>query len=210
MSETSSTARRTQADRTAETRQLLLQAAVGLLHEKGYSGTTTERIADEAGVSRGALRHHFPTRAALMAEIIGEVFEQETREYEDIRAKTGKGSKVSDWPELLWGVLSRPSGMAVLEILQASRSDPELAALVGPMQSRVEQAAASAMGVRFGADEEAIRTMMRLLVWSIRGLAIAEVLSADPAASQRSVRLLRRIIKGAVAAGAIIEEAPES
>ena len=36
---------------------------------------------------------------------------------------------------VLWEVLSRPSGLAVLEILQASRSDPELAELVTPMQA---------------------------------------------------------------------------
>ncbi|WP_163596918.1 TetR/AcrR family transcriptional regulator, partial [Klebsiella pneumoniae] len=94
--------RRTQAERTAETREALLDAAIGLLHRNGYGGTSTETIAEEAGVTRGALHHHFGTRAQLMAEVIGTVYERERRAYEQIAADTGRGARLSDWPEMLW------------------------------------------------------------------------------------------------------------
>ncbi|WP_137861214.1 MULTISPECIES: TetR/AcrR family transcriptional regulator [unclassified Sphingomonas] len=196
--------RRTQAERTAETREALLDAAIGLLHRNGYGGTSTETIAEEAGVTRGALHHHFGTRAQLMAEVIGTVYERERRAYEQIAADTGRGARLSDWPEMLWEVLSRPSGLAVLEILQASRSDPELATLVTPMQAKVEQMSLETIKAQFGSGEDAeVLAGIRLFVWAVRGLSIAQVLAPNPADMRRSIDFLRLLIDGATSAGVI-------
>src|SRR5580765_8011560 len=59
--------RRSQAQRSATTRQALLDATVACLVEDGYASTTTSRVAERAGVSRGAHLHHFQTRNALVA-----------------------------------------------------------------------------------------------------------------------------------------------
>ncbi len=196
--------RRTQAERTAETREALLDAAIRLLYRKGYSGTSTEAISEEAGVTRGALHHHFGTRAQLMADVIGIVYERERRAYEEIATDTGRGGHISDWPEMLWEVLSRPSGLAVLEILQASRSDPELAELVTPMQARVEQMSLEAIKQQFGSGDDAgVLAGIRLFVWAVRGLSIAQVLAPDPAEMRRSIDFLKRLIDGAISAGVI-------
>ncbi|MDF2386171.1 TetR/AcrR family transcriptional regulator [Nostoc ellipsosporum NOK] len=196
--------RRTQAERTAETREALLDAAIGLLYRKGYSGTSTEAIAEEAGVTRGALHHHFGTRVQLMADVIGTVYEREKRAYERIAADTGRGARLSDWPEMLWEVLSRPSGLAVLEILQASRSDPELAELVTPMQAKVEQMSLETIKQQFGSGEDGdVLAGIRLFVWAVRGLSIAQVLAPNPAEMRRSIDFLRLLIDGATSAGVI-------
>ena len=63
-----------------------------------------------------------------MAEVVRWVFEEETETFGKLMDVGHVGSRVADWPALLWEVFSRPSGVAVLEILVASRSDPELAA----------------------------------------------------------------------------------
>lgn len=47
------------------TRQLILEATLHCLVDWGYSHTTNEAVARRAGVSRGALTHHFPSREAL-------------------------------------------------------------------------------------------------------------------------------------------------
>ena len=54
--------RRSQKERSSETQARLLDAAVTLLHERGLAGTSTHDIAEAAGVSRGALTHHFESR----------------------------------------------------------------------------------------------------------------------------------------------------
>src|SRR3954466_10209016 len=62
--------RRTQEERSASTRALLLDATIDCLIEVGYSATTTTVIAERAGVSRGAQLHHYPTKAELVAAAV--------------------------------------------------------------------------------------------------------------------------------------------
>ena len=63
-------ARRTQDERTAETRARVLDAAIECLIDEGYPGTTTKRIAERTGVSRGAQQHHFPKRHDLVIQAV--------------------------------------------------------------------------------------------------------------------------------------------
>src|SRR3954447_5853423 len=56
---------RTRSERTADSRLLILDAAVACLVEDGYAGASTLAVQARAGVSRGRLLHHFPSRAAL-------------------------------------------------------------------------------------------------------------------------------------------------
>ncbi len=58
--------RRTQAERSDEMRQRLVEAAARVLHEKGYAGLRTDEVSRAAKVSRGAQQHHFPTKDSLV------------------------------------------------------------------------------------------------------------------------------------------------
>lgn len=193
--------RRTQAERTEDTRAALIDAAIVVLHRHGYNAATTAAIADEAGVSRGSIIYQFNTRAQLMSEVIIFVYEQEQRQYEELAQQGFDLSRPEQWPELLWKVFSQPAGMAVIEILQASRSDPELAALVIPTQERVEQSSVEAIMRWIPGDLEQTRATVRLFVWAIRGLALSQVLSQDSVETEHAVRLFGRIVSRANIAG---------
>ena len=131
--------RRTQAERSAGTRSALLAAAIRALHEQGYGATTTMLVAERAGVSRGAMLHQFRTKADLMTFVVEAVYAEELERYaERFSAMTGPQEIILAYPEVVWEVLSRPSGVAVLEILQGSRSDPVLAEKLAPIQARIE------------------------------------------------------------------------
>lgn len=58
--------RRTQAERSDETRGRVLDAAVIVLRRKGYAGLRTDEVARVAKVSRGAMQYHFPTKDSLV------------------------------------------------------------------------------------------------------------------------------------------------
>ena len=58
--------RRTQAERSAATRALLLEAAIASLASVGWANTTTTEVCRRAGVSQGALFKHFPTKTELL------------------------------------------------------------------------------------------------------------------------------------------------
>lgn len=193
--------RRTQAERTEDTRAALINAAIVVLHRHGYNAATTAAIADEAGVSRGSIIYQFNTRAQLMSEVITVVYEQEQKQYVELAQQGYDLSRPEQWPELLWKVFSQPSGMAVIEILQASRSDPELAALVIPTQERVEQSSVEAIMRWIPGDLEQTRATVRLFVWAIRGLALSQVLSQDSVETEEAVRLFGKIVGRANIAG---------
>src|SRR5258708_32824900 len=62
--------RRTQAERSETTRKQLLEAAAKLIRQKGFGGLRTIEGASVAGVSRGALMHHFPSKHALVVAVL--------------------------------------------------------------------------------------------------------------------------------------------
>src|SRR5215831_19475699 len=61
---------RTQQQRRDETRRALLDAAVESLIEVGFARTTTLEVQRRAAVSRGALLHHFPSKAELLVAAV--------------------------------------------------------------------------------------------------------------------------------------------
>lgn len=195
MEDRSALPRRTQAQRSDGTRTRLLEAAIQCLHESGYAATTTALVAERAAVSRGAMLHQFPTKVDLMLYVVRAVYDREVQEYvarlghiRDLR------EKLLALPRVAWEVLSRPSGVAVLEVLQGSRSDPELAERLRPLQNMIETesfAWARRFDTIYGAP---ITTpLMRLMVWTVRGLSVAKTL--DPEADlERVIALLRDVV----------------
>ncbi|HST85878.1 MAG TPA: TetR/AcrR family transcriptional regulator [Kineosporiaceae bacterium] len=65
--------RRTQRERTELTRAALLSAGRRLFGMEGYASVGTERVAREAGLTRGALYHQFPDKSALFAAVLDQV-----------------------------------------------------------------------------------------------------------------------------------------
>jgi AcrR family transcriptional regulator len=199
--------RRTQAERSSTTRAALTNAAIAVVHRHGYGATTAAMVAEEAGVTRGAMLHHFGNKVELMLHVVESVYADEIEHYRPLFAAiTDQRAMIVSLPEILWAVLSRPSGVAVLEILIGSRSDPELAERLLPLQQRIEREAYTLLHKRVGLDAHLTLPLTRLIVWAIRGLSIAQVVMPDPAADiGASVRMFKTILEAAFDAGVTIE-----
>jgi TetR/AcrR family acrAB operon transcriptional repressor len=70
--------RRTQEDAEL-TRQSLLEAALKVFSRQGYAETRLEDIADAAGVTRGAIYHHFGSKKELFQELVEEASQNSNR-----------------------------------------------------------------------------------------------------------------------------------
>jgi AcrR family transcriptional regulator len=94
-------ARRTQAERTSATRRALLDAARAHFAEQGFAGTGREQVATAAGVTRGALHHHFGTKEGLFRAVVEEL---EAGLAEQVASAAAQGSDPVD--ELRRGCLA--------------------------------------------------------------------------------------------------------
>src|SRR6195256_1099413 len=72
----STSPRRTQAERSEATRKLILDATIRILVRKGAAGLRTGEVVEEAGVSVGAQLHHFPTKRELILAALDYVNER--------------------------------------------------------------------------------------------------------------------------------------
>lgn len=187
-----------QAEKSAETRRRLMEAAVACLHAKGYAAVSTEDVLKAAGVSRGAMLHQFPTRADLMVAVVQGAYREEVAAYARLlSAIADPDERLGAIPEIAWDVLGRPAGVAVLEILQASRSDDELGSRLRPVQEQIEADSLTHITLLEGIVGRPLSAdAIRLVVWAVRGLSIAHTLTGDTAATLRSVKLLRQVLIG--------------
>jgi AcrR family transcriptional regulator len=120
-------ARRTQGERSAETRARVLDAALECLSRAGYRGTTTTAVTERAGVSRGAQLHHFPTRAALVSAALRRLYAELTERYEKAFASLDpRADRLDAAVELLCRVMGDPRLDAAVELTVAARTDAEL------------------------------------------------------------------------------------
>jgi AcrR family transcriptional regulator len=129
--------RRTQAERSAATRERLLDAALDCLVDRGYAAATTTEVAERAGVSRGAQLHHYPNRAALVAAAVQHLYARLTTAYQEGFARLPQqADRLRAAIDLLWSMFAEPRYAAVLELFTAARTDAELRAHLRPVAER--------------------------------------------------------------------------
>jgi AcrR family transcriptional regulator len=120
-------ARRTQAERSEATREALLDATIESLVQDGYANTTTGRVAERAGVSRGAHLHHFQTREALVAAAVERLARRRSAEQlAAVDALPEGPERVAAGLDFIWSNYASPLYQAALDLWTAARTDPDL------------------------------------------------------------------------------------
>ena len=191
--------RRPQAERSADTQNKLIEAAITCLHKVGYSATTVSMVAQEAGMSRGAMTHQYPAKTDLMLAVVEAVFISDAAYYRGLAETMTPLNFMRQLPTLMWGVLSRPGAIAVTEIMLAARSDDDLADKLHAMQTEIDIRSHAwiveqieAAGLKDHADGEAVH---RLFVAAVRGLAIEAVFRRDRVDVEGPIRVLTEVIR---------------
>lgn len=180
--------RRTQAERSAAMRQRLLDATIDCLVTYGYAGTTTHRIAQRAGVTRGAQIHHFRAKEDLVVAAIEHLAQQRVQkaigDLDMIRENPDTATAILDF---LWSLHQGPVFVATIELWIASRTDKVLAAQI----ERVEPVVIAGVfaGIVELLPDQAQRKELRHAAYTtmdaIRGLLISSFVDGDHARLQR-------------------------
>lgn len=207
--------RRTQEERRTETRARLLDAAVACLLEVGYASTTVAQVQDRAGLARGTLLHHFPTKADLIVGAVGHLAarrtEQFVREAEQIPASRDRLHALVD---LAWSGFSSPTFFAALELWVAARTDPELHRALLPVEARafgdLHDGLMAVIGPRYAADPRA-STLVELTIDVLTGLSMSAMLTGDLGGRQRLLDRWKRalsVLVGELEPAGLVEPRP--
>ena len=166
-----------QAERSAATRAKLIHATIATLNALGYTATTTIEVVRRARVSRGAMLHHFSTRADLLLATAEHVLrEQEIERRETLRTVDRGEQRFHAITDVMWNTMQQPEAVALTEIMLGGRSDPEIHAPFSAMMKRFNRSlldGPNAVADDFGyADGRLVRAMARLHLAAMRGLVI--------------------------------------
>ncbi len=177
-------ARRTQAERSAATRQALIQATLELLVERGWAGITAVAVCERAGLTRGAFVHHFDGLPELFAAAL------EAR-YADLSAAAEAGpwrGSIEDLVTRTWASVTAADFKVVIEAWLAAANDPELRGAVGPVVERFAKLVHPDRRSDVLVDEEA-QAFFLMAREAILGLALGRATSGG-----RPLRHERRVL----------------
>ena len=165
-------------------RRRVVEATVECLVEHGYAGTTTQRVQVQAGVSRGALLHHFPSKPAMFLAAVQHVGEQQDLAVRAAAERTVSGSDRLEFAfEVLHDAMSGPLYLAGYELWMAARTDSDLRSVLTPFERTVGQNLRELGVMIFGPEFSTLPgfpTAFESLVQMFRGLALTGVLRENP------------------------------
>jgi AcrR family transcriptional regulator len=165
----------------------LLDAAVESLVNVGFARTTTLEVQRRAGVSRGALLHHFPSKALLLTAAIDHLAEMRGRELKARAISLPSGGQRSDAVlDLLWECFGGALFQVAVELRAAARTDGELQqALIEAerlLRDRIVQQSRALFGPGLGEQpgfERAIDLTLQFMI----GVAMTAMLHGEPPGS---------------------------
>jgi AcrR family transcriptional regulator len=174
----------------ASLRQRILDAAVSSLIEQGTARTTTLEVQRRAGVSRGALLHHFPTIAQLLSATVGELVRRNEAAVQGSLLKLqGASDPVERAIRVLAVATNQPAYLAELELWIVARTDPELHASLLEAEKLARKESERVMKSLFSASNArpAQAAVVALTLEFLRGLAVSGVLRNSPVRRQQMI-----------------------
>jgi AcrR family transcriptional regulator len=181
--------RRTQEQRRADTRRRILDATVLCLQEYGYAGTTTVRVVERAGVTRGALAHHFASKADMVAAAVGHIAATRTSEALPKLEKAQQSDDPIDAGlDLLWAMHEGPLFVAVVELWVAARGDPQLQRRVAVLERTTTSMVVDFATALFGpdSDDPALLRAIYTAMDAVRGILLTTIAAPRSSAEHQA------------------------
>ena len=178
-------ARLPQSERSRRTRAKIMKATLDCILEIGVRASTTTNIAARAGISRGALMHHYPTKEALMHAALEDLLEREVATVGQLATDISAGTM--DFDTFLATLCDHFTGdlfMVTLEYLTAARSDPSIKNVLLPLAYRFNEALEQIWDQLVSydrGDNGTKRTAINATLCMFRGMGAQSVWRNDPA-----------------------------
>ena len=171
-----------QAQKSAMTRERILNAAIDCFIKEGYNRMTTAKVASNAGVSRGAMLHHFPSKTELIQATVEYLHEQLIADFTErvnkIPARLQGAARRRAGLDAYWDHLTGDLFIAYHELCVAGRTDEELGRILKSSQRSFEQHVAESNGELFSEWNdrgELFLLAMDLTKFLMEGMALGQV-----------------------------------
>lgn len=132
-----------QSQKSAMTRDRILEAAIDCFIKLGYTNVTTAKVADFAGVSRGAMLHHFPSKTELIQASVeflhGKLLNDFTEKVALIPQNTEGSARRRAGLDAYWDHLTGDLFIVFHELCVAGRTDDELHGILESSAIRFEE-----------------------------------------------------------------------
>ena len=161
-------------------RARLIAATRQSLLDSGYGRTTAVEVWARAGVTRGALFHHFAGLPELFAATLDDVCSEMAARSHDTAVHSEATNPLTGYIESAWSIFGHPDFKIIIEVWLAARNDRSLRGELEPIMERIRKAAtpelnpALAGKVGRGSDDVAF---YRLIVEAMIGMALGRAIT---------------------------------
>jgi AcrR family transcriptional regulator len=184
--------------KSRRTRARILDAAMRLFADLGYQAATNALIAEEAGLTRGAMLYHFPSREELVEAAIAYIELERARLFEEAAVHPPGADAAEHAIDAYWSLLKTTPFVAFAELEAAARTDPMLRERLAGAQSAFDHAQVG--GDRFGAMVQAgvnprFQTSRDLGRFLLEGLARGAMTYDEQARRERLLAVVKRAVR---------------
>lgn len=188
----------TNVERSAATQEKVLSATIRCLNDLGYEGTTVIKVAQNAGVSRGAAQHQFPSKIDLIIAAAEYIVQNQSKTRETMwNNLVSQEDPLGTLVDFSWSLQSHPENIALLEIMMATRNNAELRTRFAPFFEHFVQLrylGAEKITEVFGGKEvdPELVALLRLHFSVMRGLALDALVTTDTDGIESAIDLLKK------------------
>jgi AcrR family transcriptional regulator len=191
--------RRTQEERSAATRQKVIEAAIECIAEEGFRRATTTRVARRAGVTWGAIQHQFGDKDSILRAVMQRGVEELRDELKNIPADPPLRERVHLVIRRIWDVFNRPFYRAFLEVALATREGAGGSTGLSDLLEEITQLLGNMWIELFPAGEHSSRRAVaaqRLAIHALSGMAQETLLRSSSQPQEDELELLEEIVYG--------------
>jgi len=183
-----------QAQKSASTRGLIVDSAIKCFVDLGYARTTTTAIAERAGLSRGAMLHHFPSKIDVVRAAVDHLHAKRLKALRKAMMRpSGETDRVRQGVDAYWAHVKHPMFVAFFELSVAARTDAELSSILRPAQEAFERdwnKTTQEVFPEWRGNQEAFELGLDLSRYLLEGMAISFLTHKETERDKRVLQYL--------------------
>jgi AcrR family transcriptional regulator len=190
-----------QAQKSKNTREKILNSAISLIKEGGFSAASASRIAEKAGITWGAAQHHFGSKEDIFEAVMTISQQKFVERMSAPHLRTGSlADRVDAFVDCMWDHYRDDLYLAGLEILLAGREANPQSAPMATFDQRARELIVMLREIFHDSDltDDQLQEALIFVHCLLTGLTIEKVLEKELRGEQRHLRRCKLMLLTAI------------